>query len=131
MRRERISFSRPLRNNYASFGPLGISMKKPTPATMVKVPQMNRTRHGAVERGVFLLMSDLSKHPMIWTIPFIMIQRAIRTVCSFLRYQLLVMVTNAGETAPSLKPRRKRTAAKSAKFVGAKHVHTIPQMILF
>lgn len=44
---------------------------------------------------------------------------------------MLVIVTKAGETAPSLKPRRKRTVAKPAKLVGAaRYIHTIPQIIL-
>lgn len=51
--------------------------------------------------------------------------------CSSFRYQMLEMVTNAGETAPSQKPRRKRTAAKPAYVVGAaRHMQTIPQMTL-
>lgn len=38
-----------------------------------------------------------------------------------------VMVTKAGETAPSVKPRRNLTAAKPAKLFGAaRHIQTIP-----
>lgn len=51
--------------------------------------------------------------------------------CSLFRYQMLDMVTNAGETAPSQNPRRNRTAAKPAYVVGAaKHMHTMPQITL-
>lgn len=39
---------------------------------------------------------------------------AVRSACSPLRYQMLVIVMKAGETAPSANPRRKRTAAKPA-----------------
>ena len=38
-----------------------------------------------------------------------------------------VIVTKAGETAPSVKPRRNLTAAKPAKLFGAaRHIQTIP-----
>jgi hypothetical protein len=39
-----------------------------------------------------------------------------------------VIVTKAGDTAPSVKPKRNLTAAKPAKFLGAaRHMHTMPQ----
>lgn len=65
---------------------------------------------------------------------------------SSLLYQMLVMVTNAGDTAParvstslmertwnapSVTPRSTRMAANPAKFVGAaRHMHTTPQRTL-
>lgn len=56
---------------------------------------------------------------------------AVRVACSFLRYQMLVNVMNAGDTAPSQKPRKKRTVAKPAKLlVAARHRQTAPQTIL-
>lgn len=113
-RRVRTFFSRSLRN-HAFFGPLGIKRKKPIPAATVSAPQiMNKTRHGAMVRDLFFPMPYISKQPITWATPFMVIQRAVRTVCSFLLYQILVMVTNAGETAPSLNPSRNRTAAKPA-----------------
>jgi hypothetical protein len=43
-----------------------------------------------------------------------------------------VIVTNAGETAPSENPSMKRTAAKLAKLWGAaRHMQIAPQIILF
>lgn len=60
------------------------------------------------------------------------IQSAVREVCSDLRYQIAVMVIKEGETAPSANPSRKRTAANPAKFWGAaRHMQMIPQMNLF
>lgn len=54
-----------------------------------------------------------------------------RMGCSSFRYQMLDMVTNAGETAPSQKPSRNRTVANPAYVVGAaRHMHTIPQITL-
>jgi hypothetical protein len=42
------------------------------------------------------------------------------------------MVTKDGDTAPSAKPNKNRTVAKPAKLVGAaRHMHMMPQMILF
>ena len=55
----------------------------------------------------------------------------VRVACSFFWYQIDVMVTNAGETAPSENPSKNRTAAKLAKLCGAaRHIHIAPQMML-
>lgn len=45
---------------------------------------------------------------------------------------MAVMVTNAGLTQPSVMPKRKRTVAKPANFVGAaRQRHIAPQIILY
>lgn len=60
-----------------------------------------------------------------------MIHKAVREACSFGRYHTLVMVIKAGETVPSAKPSRKRTAAKPAKDRGAaRHMQMMPQITL-
>jgi hypothetical protein len=46
--------------------------------------------------------------------PFMLTQRAVLKACSSRRHQIDVIVTKAGETAPSVKPRRNRTAANPA-----------------
>lgn len=114
MRRERTCFSRGERNQ-ASEGPEGMSVKKPTPEAVVIMPHMRkRVRQGASARVVFLPMPYMSRQPRVWAMPFMLTHRAVREACSCLRHQMEVMVTKAGETAPSVKPRRKRTAAKPA-----------------
>jgi hypothetical protein len=92
-----------------------MKVKNPTPDAIVRAPQMrNRVLQGARSRDSFFPMPYMRRHPRVWAIPFILTQRAVRYACSCFLHQIEVIVTKAGETAPSVKPRRNRTAANPA-----------------
>lgn len=74
MRRDKTSFCRASRN-HASLGPLGMRMKKTTPAAEVRAPQMrNSTLQGARVKDVFFPIPYMSKQPMTCATPFMDIQ---------------------------------------------------------
>jgi len=101
--------------NHAVSGPLGIAKKNTTPIAEVRAPQIRkRVRQGARERDVFFPIPYMRREPTTCASPFMVIQVPIRMGCSLLRYQILDMVTKAGDTAPSQNPSRKRTVAKPA-----------------
>ena len=91
------------------------SKEEHTPVAEVIAPQMmNSVLQGASERLEFFSIPYIKSAPTICARPLMVIQVPVRMGCSDLRYQIEDIVTKAGETAPSQKPRRKRTVAKPA-----------------
>lgn len=64
-------------------------------------------------------------------LPWSVLTNPIRSVCSLFLYQILVIVINAGLTAPSAAPKKNRIARKPWYVFGAeRHIQTAPQTTL-
>lgn len=106
--------------------------RKARPQREVRAPQMmNMSRQGASARVEFSPIPYMSRAPITCAIALQVIQQPIRNGCSSFLYQRLVMVMNAGDTAPSAAPSRNRTARNCPYVFGAaRHIHITPQTIM-
>jgi hypothetical protein len=90
----------------------------------------NRTRQGA-RACSFLAIPYIKRAATIWATPFMATHVDTRELCSLRLYHREVMMMKAGETLPSVKPRKKRIAAIPPKLLGeARHISTAPQAMM-